>query len=84
MNKIILFWECCSMLVEPVFSVLMATGVVLFHNPSQTSPNWPCPSFRMNFKLVRSISQWSLVLCDRPSVAGFSIWGVGGKSTDNR
>jgi hypothetical protein len=25
----------------PVLRVLMPTGVVLFHSPSQTSPNWP-------------------------------------------
>ena len=30
---------------RPVLSVLMATGVVLFHSPSHTSPNWPWPSF---------------------------------------
>ena len=32
-------------------------------------------TLRMNLRLVRSISQWSRVLCERPSVAGFSIWG---------
>jgi hypothetical protein len=50
----------------------MATGVVLFHRPSQTSPNCPCPSLRTNFKDERSISHWSRVLCDKPAVTGFS------------
>ena len=42
---------------QPVLSVLMATGVVLFHNPSHTSPNCPWPSFLMNLRLVLSIKK---------------------------
>ena len=58
----------------PCLRLLIATGVVLFHNPSQTSPNCPCPSLRTNFKLPRSISHWSRVECDKSAVTGFSIW----------
>ena len=57
----------------PCLRLLIATGVVLFHNPSQTSPNCPCPSLRTNFKLPRSISHWSRVECDKSAVTGFSI-----------
>uniref|UniRef100_A0A6B0U000 Putative secreted protein n=1 Tax=Ixodes ricinus TaxID=34613 RepID=A0A6B0U000_IXORI len=56
----------------PGLSVLMATGVVLFQRPSQTSPNWPWPSLRTNLSELRSISHWSRVLCDSPLVMGFS------------
>lgn len=59
---------------KPVFNVFMATGVVLFHNPSHTSPNWPWPNFLTNFKELRSISHWSLVLWESPPVAGFSTY----------
>lgn len=45
----------------PGLSVFIATGVVLFHRPSHTSPNWPCPSFLRNFNDERSISHWSRV-----------------------
>ena len=58
----------------PCLRLLIATGVVLFHNPSQTSPNCPCPSLRTNFKLPRSISHWSRVECDKSAVTGFSIY----------
>ena len=61
------------MLYSPGFRVLMATGVVLFQTPSQTSPNWPCPSFFMNLRLFLSISHWSRVLWLRSAVTGFSI-----------
>ena len=57
----------------PGFSVLIATGVVLFHKPSQTSPNWPWPNLRTNLRLVLSISHWSLVVWDRSAVVGLSI-----------
>lgn len=58
----------------PDLSVLMATEVVLFHSPSHTSPNCPDPNFRTNFSEVLSISHWSRVRCDNPSVTGFSIY----------
>ena len=58
----------------PCLRLLIATGVVLFHKPSHTSPNCPCPSFLTNLRLDLSISHWSLVLWERPSVTGFSIW----------
>lgn len=58
----------------PDFSVLIATGVVLFQRPSQTSPNCPEPNFRTNFNELLSISHWSRVRCDNPSVTGFSIY----------
>ena len=59
--------------IIPCFRLLIATGVVLFHKPSQTSPNCPCPSLRTNFKLFLSISHWSFVEWDRSAVTGFSI-----------
>ena len=40
-------------------SVLMATGVVLFHSPSYTSPNWPWPNLRRSLSDDRGISHWS-------------------------
>jgi len=58
---------------SPGFNVLIATGVVLFHRPSHTSPNCPCPNLRTNLRELRSISHWSRVLWDRPLVIGFSI-----------
>lgn len=58
----------------PDLSVLIATGVVLFQRPSHTSPNWPEPNFRTNFNELLSISHWSRVRCDNPSVTGFSIY----------
>lgn len=60
----------------PDFNVLMATGVVLFHNPSHTSPNCPDPSFLLNRRELLSISHWSRVRCDSPPVTGFSIYGA--------
>jgi len=60
--------------ISPCFKLLMATGVVLFQRPSHTSPNWPWPSLRTNFKLVRSISHWSRVEWDRSAVTGFSTY----------
>jgi hypothetical protein len=63
----------CKTHDSPGFSVLIATGVVLFQSPSHTSPNCPCPNLRTNFRELRSISHWSRVLWDRPLVIGFSI-----------
>lgn len=57
----------------PDLRVFIATGVVLFHKPSHTSPNCPDPNLRTNFNELRSISHWSRVRCDSPSVTGFSI-----------
>ena len=58
----------------PGFSVFIATGVVLFHNPSQTSPNWPLPSFLSKRRLDLSISHLSWVVWARSAVKGLSIW----------
>lgn len=47
--------------------------MVSFHRPSNTSPNWPAPSFFSSLTDLRSISHWSTVLYDRPWVCGASI-----------
>lgn len=63
------------MLDIPGFNVLIATGVLWFHNPSHTSPNWPEPNFFNSFRDFRSISQWSTVLYDKSKGVGISFWG---------
>lgn len=39
---------------------LIATSIILFHNPCHTSPNSPLPSFFTLVRELRSISHWSL------------------------
>jgi len=62
--------------IEPGLSVLIATGIRLFHKPSQTSPNCPLPRRRINFKSRRSISHLSTRLCDNPSGSGLTIFNL--------
>ena len=57
----------------PGLSVLMATGVVLFHRPSHTSPNWPWPICLIIRRVYLGISHWSCVLYDKPCVSGLSV-----------
>lgn len=58
----------------PGLRVFTATDVVSFQRPSNTSPNWPAPSFLSSLMDLRSISHWSAVLYDRPWVWGASIY----------
>ena len=51
----------------------MATGVVLFHRPSHTSPNWPWPICLIIRRVYLGISHWSCVLYDKPCVSGLSV-----------
>ena len=44
----------------PCLHVLMATGVVLFHDPCQSSPNCPWPILRIQLREALGISHGSL------------------------
>lgn len=52
---------------KPCFIILMATGTVFFHIPSQTSPKHPSPIFLQSWNSDRGRSHWSIseVLCKR-------------------
>lgn len=75
-TELLLCFKCGKTKIDmgvPGLRVFTATGVVSFHRPSNTSPNWPAPSFLSSLMDLRSISHWSTVLYDKPWVWGTSI-----------
>uniref|UniRef100_A0A6B0UBU3 Putative secreted protein n=1 Tax=Ixodes ricinus TaxID=34613 RepID=A0A6B0UBU3_IXORI len=66
-------WRKAPGSIVPGFSVLMATSVLPFHNPYQTSPKFPLPSLRMSCTELRGISHSSRVSGDRSQTTGLGL-----------